>query len=666
MQAIGCICDRSSRGGAANFTRKFAQSIPNIFVLAIAGVLTACATQPGSILNTQNLTENESFLIGARQRAILNNPVGKGSRPGLVNPERVVCAEPSPDVALAVAQSLGFGLSVLGGGGQGALSGTGATSEGVGQLGERTQAIQLLRDQMYRACEAYANGAITGTTYNLIMSKNNDAMVTLMMAGVAGGEFGRAGLAIGGSASSESSASVSKLLETVQAVDEAADELKKAEEKEATAEKNLEASKTVAADTEGKSEEQVEEEKKDVEEAEKEVAAAKEDVKEKQERKNDADSKARAEITKVIGAGSITAKASVGIGQVLEQMQDNFLREDFADEYVSACIVELGLSNAGAPEYVRELARAEAVARAHMFDKFVDENPGAQSKRASAYVDFVQEVGTTERYSLLARHCRERLFDFVIFARNGEIMIEQEKIRLDARRIEQQGDQTRKETLELYRQLIDRCEKIEDPKLQSKCQQSAATIVERPGGILELGEITTIEVPTGKPPQIVIAFEAAIKKRIEFDKQEQKLRETALPTLDATKVSEADAVVLKKSFDSLTEANTKLKQEAAALKQEAARNLTPEARQGLVERQKARTVLLDQVELAANASEEDREIERDRLALHDKISQKVINDLRKFGERLDAMSREIKAHLVSIAELKQKIDAAEAAKASGG
>ena len=90
----------------------------------------------------------------------------KGHGPGLVNPKRVVCAEPSPDVALAIAQSFGFGISIFAGGsGQGAGSGSGATAEGIAQLGERTQSIQLLRDQMYRACEAYANGAITGTTY---------------------------------------------------------------------------------------------------------------------------------------------------------------------------------------------------------------------------------------------------------------------------------------------------------------------------------------------------------------------------------------------------------------------------------------------------------------------------------------------------------------------
>ena len=282
---------------------------------------------------------------------------------------------------------------------------------------------------MYRACEAYANGAITGTTYNLMMSKNNDAMVTLMMTGIAGGEFGRAGAAIGGSSSSESSASVSSLLDVTQAVDQAADELKEAEKQESAAADSLQAKETIAADTDGKSGDQVEKEEAAVEDAETEVATAKENVKEKQEAKNDADFKARAEITKVIGAGSINANVSVGTAQVLQRMQDNFLREDFADEYVSACIVEMGLANAGSPEYLRDLARSEAIARAFINNDFKDKDPAAQAVRADYYTSFLQKIGTTERYSLLARHCEQSLFGFIVLARNGEALIEREKIR---------------------------------------------------------------------------------------------------------------------------------------------------------------------------------------------------------------------------------------------
>lgn len=67
----------------------------------------------GTIFNTFDLTKNESLTTGARQRAITNVPVGDGSRPGQVTPDRIVCAEPSPDVALAVANSFGLAISIV-------------------------------------------------------------------------------------------------------------------------------------------------------------------------------------------------------------------------------------------------------------------------------------------------------------------------------------------------------------------------------------------------------------------------------------------------------------------------------------------------------------------------------------------------------------------------
>ena len=238
---------RTARSAIIQFAAKGSDVFVRMVLLtAFATSLTGCSTQPGGILNRLDLTEDETALVGSRQRAILNRPVGEGSRPGLVNPERVVCAEPSPDVALAIAQASGSGLSILGGG-QGARSVTRATAEGVAQLGERTQAIQLLRDQMYRACEAYSNGAITGTTYNLIMSKNNDTMVTLMMAGVTGGEFGRSGAAVGGAAESEASASVSSLLDALQAADEANDELNTSKQNADDASETLKDKQKIAA-----------------------------------------------------------------------------------------------------------------------------------------------------------------------------------------------------------------------------------------------------------------------------------------------------------------------------------------------------------------------------------------------------------------------------------
>lgn len=633
--------------------------------LGCCAALAACSTQPGDIFRTVKLPDDNTVLIGARQRAILNNPVGEGSRPGLVNPDRIVCAEPSPDVALAVAQSLGVGISVFGGSGQGALSGSGATAEGVAQLGERTQAIQLLRDQMYRACEAYANGAITGTTYNLIMSKNNDAMITLMIAGVAGGEFGRAGAAIGGSSSSESSASVSSLLSVLQAADKAADDLKAAEEKETAAKDDQKAKDTIASNQEGKSDTQVADEAAAADDAKEKADAAEDDVQRKKEVKNDADSKARAEITKVIGAGSIAANPNKDVAQVLERMQSNFLDEDFADEYVSACIVEMGLANGGAQEFVRERAKAEDITRAYMWDNFVDHDLDDLKKRGDAYIRFVQKAGTTERYSLLARHCDQKLFDFVVFASTGETALEQEKIRLEAQRIAFEGDETRTQALGLYKQLIDGCGKIADPDIKNRCLQGATTIVERPGGEIQLGAITQIEVPTNRPPLPVVAFDRAAAAKPKFDEQRQALNSATVPPVDSTKMNADDAATLTALFQKLSDQGTTLKKNAEQLNVAATAALAAAERTKLVAHQNERPALLTDVELSEGKTDLEKTIARDKLALHDKESTKIINDYRGLGESLSSATDQITSYLAAIDGLKKAIDAAIKKKAGG-
>ncbi|GJH13347.1 hypothetical protein CBA19CS11_30935 [Caballeronia novacaledonica] len=48
------------------------------------------------------------------------------------------------------------------------------------ELGRRLATTQLLRDGVYRLCEAYANGAISSQEYALVLSRYGDTMVTLL------------------------------------------------------------------------------------------------------------------------------------------------------------------------------------------------------------------------------------------------------------------------------------------------------------------------------------------------------------------------------------------------------------------------------------------------------------------------------------------------------
>ena len=91
-----------------------------------------------------------------------------------------VCAEPSPDAlsALSAAFSGGFVLTRKDREFRHALAT--AVNETAKQLGRRNATIQLLRDGLYRQCEAYMNGLIDPEDYSWIANKYINAMVVLL------------------------------------------------------------------------------------------------------------------------------------------------------------------------------------------------------------------------------------------------------------------------------------------------------------------------------------------------------------------------------------------------------------------------------------------------------------------------------------------------------
>ena len=102
----------------------------------------------------------------------------------------ITCAEPSPDVAKIAAAALDFSASGSAASAGGAVSPALAASlaasrsEALAQLGQRIATIQLLRDGMFRACEAYSNGAIDKSAYAAILSRYDKLMITMLL-----GEF---------------------------------------------------------------------------------------------------------------------------------------------------------------------------------------------------------------------------------------------------------------------------------------------------------------------------------------------------------------------------------------------------------------------------------------------------------------------------------------------
>jgi hypothetical protein len=149
------------------------------------------------IFRSFDIDSGESLSLDAKQRLVL--ATYKGGKSGN---RKIVCAEPSPDAfsatSASAAASAAFTFPTLlpGGqtgtdGGQPGTSGSGgiaaARSESAASIGMRTQTIQLLRDGLYRACEAYMNGAIDQHQYNIILLNIDKLMVTLLGIDAIGG-----------------------------------------------------------------------------------------------------------------------------------------------------------------------------------------------------------------------------------------------------------------------------------------------------------------------------------------------------------------------------------------------------------------------------------------------------------------------------------------------
>lgn len=531
---------------------------------------------------------------------------------------------------------------------------------------------------MYRMCEAYANGSISGSIYNLAMSKHNDVMITLMLGEVAGGAFGRAGAAIGGKSDSEGKAQASLLDEALQAANKAAKDLDDAKETEKKAEEKVEDKKEIAAKDETESEEKKEANNEEVDKAEGELAAAKEDVRRKRDAKNSADAKARAEITKVVGAGSIAAKPSVGIAQSLAKLQDSYLREDFVDEYIAACIVEMGLAPASSLEHIEQESLYAAQTRAFLRAGFRDSaNPEKVTpnllentrKVAKGYVEFVQDINTAERTTLFARHCNDNLEKFVIYARSSDLTLEQERIRLDFQRALQEGEATRRASLEAFAAAMKICGGIGDAESQKKCAEAASTIVTLPGGTVELGAVTKVEVPTGEPPLPLAAYDAAKKFKGAFDNQYNKLASIPIAAIPATTdVTEADHAALVKKHGSLSAQRTALtnatdKNSAESLKQLAATEITGSTRTDIVSEQGKRPALRSAMKTARSKSKLELQRAQKALELHDANAKLTQQKYEKLADRINSMTEAVVSHIKAVKAYEDAIKTAKKKKA---
>ena len=162
-------------------------------ILAAVTGLSACST---TSLGTSE-SNDQLVLTDASNRAISAVRVDIDPQGRRVKPRRVLCAEPSPDIARAVSSAIEASL-----GAKAQKDGVASASidaafnrsvtESIAQLGSRLATIQLLRDELSDLCRAYANGAVSSITYTLRLSRLDKKMITLLTSEASAGALSRA------------------------------------------------------------------------------------------------------------------------------------------------------------------------------------------------------------------------------------------------------------------------------------------------------------------------------------------------------------------------------------------------------------------------------------------------------------------------------------------
>jgi hypothetical protein len=301
-------------------------------------VLSGCVSaQP--IFNRGEFESSRFVATDARQRVVLNSDVGRNSVTGLVDPLAINCTEPSPDVATTVATSMGAAL----GRAQTSASFTFQQAQALAQLVERTASIQLLRDKMYQTCLSYSNGAITGTTYTVVMSQLDKAIVTLMLGETAGGAFGRSLAAISGNTEGETSASAIGLPSAIEDLNALAEELETAQAAVDAAEEKLDDKKQASEDAPDDNDK-----KQAVTTAQGEYDQAvgrRNEILNRLQSRTEALAESSAEATATAG-GALSSRTSPLIARTLADMQEGFLLDGLGESVIAACLSELGIAPA--------------------------------------------------------------------------------------------------------------------------------------------------------------------------------------------------------------------------------------------------------------------------------------------------------------------------------
>lgn len=137
-------------------------------------VLSGCSANHNSIYRDLKTSAGTGALVDIKQRAIV---AGERNAKTADGKQIVVCAEPSPDSLSAYAAEIAAKADT----GKGVSAEVAAAfQESAAFVGLRTQSIQLLRDAMYRSCEAYMNGAISESQYSVLARRYQKHAIALL------------------------------------------------------------------------------------------------------------------------------------------------------------------------------------------------------------------------------------------------------------------------------------------------------------------------------------------------------------------------------------------------------------------------------------------------------------------------------------------------------
>jgi hypothetical protein len=213
-----------------------------------------------------------------------------------------------------------------------------AHAEAIVQLTERLATIQLLRDGLHRACEAYGNGAISDTAYAVMLSRFDKTMVTMLLGELAAGAFGRT--LAGASAGAEATAAASLDVADKQSQSrEAEATLKSSSERKREAERKVEEADQAAKAKPGDANatKTAEEARRNLDQSQKEVTKAERDLKDALK----AEATSAAKALELRTAGGIAAANNPEIARAITELARKYLENLNFDAMEVACLSAL-------------------------------------------------------------------------------------------------------------------------------------------------------------------------------------------------------------------------------------------------------------------------------------------------------------------------------------